>query len=316
MSTKAPMQLVHDPIVDAIKDLETFRVAGPGNKSIRVAFAPFAGPRHRGSVIISPGRSEFIEKHATTASDLIARGFNVLIVDQRGQGWSDRLAANPMAGHMDSFVLAAEHLGLAIEAAGSRLTGPKILLGHSMGGNIGLTAALSGYLQGVDALAFSAPMWGLIVPPYAVAMAKFLVSIGQSESVAPTTPKVWAPAVFEGNQVTHCPLHFARNNALFLAEPALQIGGPTNGWLDGAFTNTATFTSERLAGLSLPTLVVSAEAESIVDNSAHVRIVGQLPHAVLRTVPGAKHEMLHELPHLRDQFWHHFDTWFESLALS
>jgi lysophospholipase len=313
MPALAPIQLVRDPQVDAIKGLETFRVAGPGGKSIRAAFAPFAGKKNRGSVIISPGRSEFIEKHATTASDLISRGYNVLIVDQRGQGWSDRLTANPMAGHMDSFILAAEHLGLAITAAGAKLSGPHILLGHSMGGNIGLEAALSGYLPSVTALAFSAPMWGLMVPPYAKAMAKFLVSVGQSEAIAPTTPNMWAPAVFDGNDVTHCPLHFARNNALFLAEPALQIGGPTNGWLDNAFTNMATFTPDRLAALTLPVLVVSAEGEAIVDNSAHVRIVGQLPGGVLRTVPGAKHEMLHELPHLRTQFFAHLDAWLASL---
>jgi lysophospholipase len=316
MSDTATEQLVRDPAVDALKGLETFRVAGPAGKSIRVAFAPYAGKTLRGSVIISPGRGEFIEKHATTASDLIARGFNVLIVDQRGQGWSDRLAANPMAGHMDSFAFAAEHLGLAIAAAGARLTGPHILLGHSMGGNIGLEAALAEHLPSVVAAAFSAPMWGLRVPPYAKAMAKFLVSVGQSEAIAPTMPKVWVPAVFDGNAVTHDPHHFARNNALFLAEPALQIGGPTNGWLDGAFVNMDSFTADRLAPLKLPMLVVSAEAETIVDNSAHVRIVGQLSHAVLRTVPGAKHEMLHELPHLRAQFWAHFDAWLETLSLT
>jgi lysophospholipase len=316
MTDTAPMQLVSDPSVDAIKGLETFRVLGPGDKSIRVAFAPSKGKKNRGSVIISPGRSEFIEKHATTAIDLIARGFNVLIVDQRGQGWSDRLAANPMAGHMDSFPLAAEHLGLAIAAAGERLTRPHILLGHSMGGNIGLEALLADHLPSVTAAAFSAPMWGLVVPPYAKAMAKFLVSVGQSQSVAPTMPTVWQPAVFEGNAVTHSPAQFARNNALFLAEPALQIGGPTNGWLDNAFTNMESFTAERLAPLKLPILVVSAEAESVVDNAAHVRIVGQLAHGTLRTVPGAKHEMLHELPALRDQFWAHFDAWLETLPVA
>jgi lysophospholipase len=315
MSDTATMQIVHDPAVDALKGLETFRVVGPGGKSIRVAFAPYRGKKLRGSVIVSPGRSEFIEKHATTAAEVVVRGFNVLIVDQRGQGWSDRLAANPMAGHMDSFAFAAEHLGVAIAAAGDRLKGPHILLGHSMGGNIGLEAALAGHLPSVIAAAFSAPMWGLLVPPYAKAMAKFLVSVGQAEAVAPTMPKVWAPAMFEGNAVTHDPLHFARNNALFLAEPALQIGGPTNGWLDGAFANMDSFTPDRLAPLKLPMLVVSAEAESVVDNSAHVRIVGQLANAVLRTVPGAKHEMLHELPHLRAQFWVHFDAWLDTLSL-
>jgi lysophospholipase len=304
-----PMQLVSDPVVDGIKGLETFRVTGPRDKSIRVAFAPYKGKKLRGSVIISPGRTEYIEKHATTAVDLIARGFNVLIVDQRGQGWSDRLAPDPMAGHMDSFQDAAIHLGLAIEAAGARLKGPHVLLCHSMGGCIGLEAALMDKLPSVVAAAFSAPMWGLAVPPYARMMAKTMTAMGQGEAIAPTTPKVWKPDVFDANVVTHDAQHFARNNALFLAQPALQIGGPTNGWLAGAFATMDSFTSDRLSALQLPVLVVSGEAEAVVDNNAHVRIAGQLPKAVLRAIPGAKHEMLHELPHLRAQFWTHFDNW-------
>lgn len=306
------MQLVHDPVVDALKGLETFRVIGPGNKSIRVAFAPYQGKTLRGSVIISPGRTEYVEKHATTAIDLVARGFNVLIVDQRGQGWSDRLTANHMAGHMDSFEDAATHLSLAIEAASARLKGPHILLCHSMGGCIGLEAALTGKLPTVAAAAFSAPMWGLVVPLYARMMAKLLTALGQGEAIAPTTPKTWKPDVFDGNAVTHDAAHFARNNALFLAEPALQIGGPTNSWLQGAFATMDGFTSDRLATLKLPILVVSGEAESVVDNTAHVRIVGQLPNAILRTIPGSKHEMLHELPHMRAQFWAHFDAWLDA----
>jgi lysophospholipase len=314
MSESPPMQLVSDPIVDSLKGLETFRVVGPGDKSIRVAFAPYKGKKLAGSVIISPGRTEYIEKHASTAVDLVARGFNVLIVDQRGQGWSDRLAPDPMAGHMDSFDDAATHLALAIEAAGPRLKGPHFLLCHSMGGCIGLQGLLTGKLPTIVAAAFSAPMWGLVVPPYARVMTKLMVALGQSETIAPTTPKVWKPDAFEGNAITHDPQHFARNNALFLAEPALQIGGPTNGWIAGAFTTMASFTPDRLGQLKLPILVVSGEAESVVDNNAHVRIAGQLPNAILRTIPGAKHELLHELPELRAQFWGHFDAWLETLA--
>jgi lysophospholipase len=52
----------------------------------------------------------------------------------------------------------------------------------------------------------------------------------------------------------------------------------------------------------------------VVDNNAHVRIAGQLSKAILRTIPGAKHELLHELPELRAQFWAHFDAWLETLA--
>ena len=306
------MQLVRDPTVDAIEGLETFRVAGPGGKFIRVAFAPYTGNQLRGSVIISPGRTEYIEKHATTAVDLIQRGFNVLIIDHRGQGWSDRLAANIMAGHMDSFDDAATHLGLAIDEAGPRLSGPHILLCHSMGGCIGLQALLTGKLPTIVAVAFSAPMWGLVTPVYARMLAQWLAMMGQNEAIALSTPRVWQPFVFEANVVTHDPQHFARNNALLLAQAALQIGGPTNGWLNDAFKTMDSFTSDRLAGLKVPVLIVSGEADKVVDNDAHVRIAGQLPNAILRTIQGAKHEMLHESSALRDQFWTHFDAWLKT----
>jgi lysophospholipase len=310
------MQIVHDPVVDALEGLEIFRVVGPGDKAIRVAFVPHAGAALRGSVIISPGRTEYIEKHATTAADLVARGFNVLIIDQRGQGWSDRLCNNPIAGHIDSFGDAATHLGSAIEHAGARLAGPHILLSHSMGGCIGLEGLLNGKLPSVVAAAFVAPMWGIKVPPYARAMARLLCSSGQGSAIALTTPKVWKPDIFAGNAITHDPYHFARNNALFLEEPALQIGGPTNNWLNEAFKTMDGFTAGRLSQVKLPVLVVSGEAEVVVDNATHARIVGQLPHAVLRTIAGAKHEILHELPHLRAQFWDHFDSWIDTALQS
>ena len=310
------MQLVCDPIVDAITGLETFRVDGPDGKSIRVAFAPYTGNKLRGSVIISPGRTEYIEKHATTAVDLILRGFNVLIVDQRGQGWSDRLTANYMAGHMDDFKKAAIHLGLAVQAIGPRLTGPHYLLCHSMGGCIGLEALLNGDLPSIAGAAFSAPMWGLRIPAYARAINKFMMACGNDEQISPTKPKIWKPEPFEGNAVTHDPAHFARNNALFLAEPALQIGGPTNGWVANALTTIDGFTPKRLATLKLPILVVSGEADTVVDNEAHVRIAGQLPHAELRVVQGAKHEILHERKDLRNRFWTHFDTWINTVKVA
>ncbi|NJR20588.1 MAG: alpha/beta hydrolase [Hyphomonadaceae bacterium] len=311
-----PCKIVRDPVVDSIVGLETFRVIGPDEKSVRVAFAPHQGANPRGSVIISPGRTEYIEKHATTALELIARGFNVAIIDQRGQGWSDRLTAIPMAGHMDSFQKAAQHLGIAIEAIGARLTGPHLLLCHSMGGCIGLEGLLRGDLPTIQAAAFSAPMWGLNVPFYARPMSSLLSSIQQKcKPLPPTTPITWKPDAFEGNAVTHDPLAFARNNALFLAEPALQYGGPTNGWLREAFTTMQNFTPERLANLALHVLIVSGEADTVVDNAAHVRIAGQLPYAVLRTIAGAKHEILHEIEPYRSQFWNHFDHWSQQVTV-
>lgn len=316
------VELVRDTLVDALEKatsggIKVSRVAGPGDKTIRVALAKpklKRGQKPRGSVIVSPGRTEYIEKHADTALALLQRGFVVVVVDQRGQGWSDRLVpANPMAGHMDSFTLAAEHLGLAIVANDEELPLPRLLLCHSMGGAIGLQALLERQLPGVVGAAFSAPMWGLQAIPGAKLIASAMAKSGQSEAIAITTPKVWAPEAFEGNAVTHDPVKFARNNALFLAEPALQIGGPTNGWLVEAFKAMESFNPVRLGGLETPVLIVSGAADTVVDNKAHVRIAGQLPHGTLRVIDGAKHEVLHERDELSAKFWVMFDEWVDGV---
>lgn len=299
--------LVRDELVDSIEGFEIAWVEGPGGKRIRVGFAPCATPR--GSFIISPGRTEYIEKHAEAVRELVARGFCVLVVDQRGQGMSDRLAANPMAGHIDSFEAAAAHMGAAIAAFHERLPGPRLLLCHSMGGAVGLTGLIEGLLPGVVGAAFSAPMWGLIVPPGASALARGLCAVGQGEAITVTTPTRWAPEPFEGNALTHDQRRFTRNNALFLAEPRLQIGGPTNGWLKAAFDLFDSLGADRLAQVQAPLLVVSGEADQVVDNASHVRVAGLLPHATYRAIPGAKHELLVERDDLRVQFWSHFDAW-------
>ncbi|MCU0881198.1 MAG: lysophospholipase [Hyphomonadaceae bacterium] len=313
-------QLVSDPLVEALDSasrggIAVSRVAGPAGKTIRVALVLpklKRGQKPRGSVIISPGRTEYIEKHADTALALLQRGFAVLIVDQRGQGWSDRLTGNPMAGHMDSFALAAEHLGLAVAAHAASLPEPRLLLCHSMGGAIGLQALLERQLPGVKAAVFSAPMWGLQAIPGARWIATGFATAGRGEAIAVTTPTVWAPEPFEGNAVTHDPAKLARNNALFVSEPALQIGGPTNGWLVQAYRLFDSLTPARLATLDIPVMVVSGAADTVVDNASHVRIAGQLPKARLRIVEGAKHEVLHERPDLTARFWEHFDSFVET----
>ncbi|GIU66662.1 alpha/beta fold hydrolase [Candidatus Phycosocius spiralis] len=307
------MQLVRDAFIDALTKLEVFRVKGPDDLTIRAAFLPYLGKQPRGSIILAPGRSEYIEKYAETLAALQTRGFNVLVVDHRGQGWSDRLGANQYAGHMDSFAKAGIHLNCAIEAVSDRLTGKKIVLSHSMGGCISLEALLSGTISNIVGAAFCAPMWGLIGPPVMGVIAQTLVALGLGKHVAPTLPKVWHPEPFEANPLTHDQKRFARNNALFLAEPCLQLAGPTNGWINQALKTLASFTPERLATLAIPILVVSAQAEALVDNHAHVRVVSQLPHAQLHIVPGAKHELMQEIDALQQQFWGHFDTWVETV---
>ncbi len=41
----------------------------------------------KGTVVLLPGRTEYVEKYGRAAGDLVARGWSVITVDWRGQGW-------------------------------------------------------------------------------------------------------------------------------------------------------------------------------------------------------------------------------------
>ena len=65
--------------------LKTYYIERDGIR-LRVMLATSVADNPRGSIIFSPGRTEFIEKYFETTENFIKLGFNVLMVDPRGQG--------------------------------------------------------------------------------------------------------------------------------------------------------------------------------------------------------------------------------------
>lgn len=308
--------IVLDEKVEAIKGFDIYWTDAPPSKEdnsevkIRVGFAAAQnrrGKKNMGSVIISPGRTEYIEKYAEVIQELQARGFAVLIIDQRGQGMSTRLLPNSQKGHMDDFDLAAQSLANSILAFIDKLPRPHILLCHSMGGAIGLLMLLKNYTPTISRAVFSAPMWSLHAMPGAKQIVKLACGLGLSKETAPTSRKIWKPEAFEGNELTHDSRRFARDNALKLADERLQLAGPTNSWVLNAYNTMESFSPEKLAKIEMPILVASAEADTIVDSSSHIRIVGQLANAKLVSIPNSKHEILMEKDETRQIFWKAFD---------
>lgn len=317
-----PEKLADDEWANKLKDASIHWVDGPVScvdgspKKIRVAFVPAIKKRGKaalGSIIISPGRTEYIEKYAEVIVEFTARGFAVLVVDQRGQGLSDRLGAEYCFGHMDDFTLAARHLADAIKQLESQLPGPHILLGHSMGGAIGLEMLLQGFAPSIKAAAFSAPMWGLDTHFYTETVCRLRTFFGKGGVSAEPKNKYWKPEVFETSEVTSDSRRFARNNAILLANPKIQSGGATNGWVKAAYDVMNSFSAERLAKLETPVLILSAAADTVVLPEQHARIAGLLPHAKLLSFAGAKHEIMMETDDIRAKFWQAFVDWFAVL---
>src|SRR6185503_3165023 len=72
--------------------------ARPGGARLRAAVVAPPGPA-RGSVVLSGGRTEPIEKYFEVIGELLGRGFVVLAHDWRGQGLSQRRPGDRLKGH-------------------------------------------------------------------------------------------------------------------------------------------------------------------------------------------------------------------------
>ena len=70
---------------------------------VRVRAAVWNARGARGTVLLLPGRTEYVEKYGRAAGDLAARGYATVSVDFRGQGLADRALPDRMSGHVGDF---------------------------------------------------------------------------------------------------------------------------------------------------------------------------------------------------------------------
>ncbi len=301
------MAFVRVPGNDAPEGAEEHWLEGRGGVKVRVVCAPSIGAA-RGSVIVAPGRTEFVEKYFEVMRELQGRGFAVFCIDWRGQGLSGREVENGLKGHLASFDDPVNDLSTALKLLAAKLPRPHIGLAHSMGGAILLRALQTRRVE-LDAAAFTAPMWGISgLNEVAKKYARFMTSIGAGGQFAPSVETKWKRENFKKNPVTHDRERHARCQGLIAEEPRLALAGPTIGWVAAAADATEGFQQPgALAHIRIPVLVATAGEEQLVDNSSHDAVIAQLPDARHITIAGAKHEILMETDDLRAQFWAAFD---------
>ena len=103
----------------------------PDGKKIRLGVWEVQAAR--GTVLIFPGRTEYIEKYGSTAAEFAKRGLASLAVDWRGQGLADRMLDDPLVGHVDHFTDYQKDVAAAMRAARElNLPRPYFLMAHSI----------------------------------------------------------------------------------------------------------------------------------------------------------------------------------------
>lgn len=267
------------------------------NLRIRVGHWPLAGAK--GTVLIFPGRTEFIEKYGQIAGHFATRGMASMAIDWRGQGLSDRMLENRLIGHVAHFSDYQKDVAAMVRAARELgMPRPFYLLGHSMGGAIGLRAVMEGF--GVQSVVFSAPMWGIKIAPHVKPMAwvlsHMMPQVGQGHRLPPGTKlehHVLADG-FKNNLLTRDQRQFDIMQEQLTAHPDLALGGPSFVWLREALVETRHLANRPAP--NMPCLTYLGTNERIVDVPAIQTRMEGWKKGRLELVPEGEHEVLMEAP--------------------
>jgi lysophospholipase len=266
----------------------------------------------KGTVLLFPGRTEYCEKYARLAADMQAAGYGMAAFDWRGQGLADRPTHRADMGHVASFDEYRADVAAFVSAlAGLDAPKPWFLIGHSMGGAIGLRALYDGLP--VQAATFSAPMWDIAMRPAIKALSGVLLAVtaamGLGKSFAASTGP-YTEMGFDDNPLTTDRAQFAYMARQLDQYPDLRLGGPSNMWVRAALQETAALMA--LAAPDMPTLTLIASREKIVVNAVIEKRMASWPKGRLITIDGAEHELLFEAPARRqaalDAILAHFDA--------
>lgn len=269
---------------------------------VRVRMGAWGFDAPKGTILLFPGRTEYIEKYGITAKDFLDHGYATVAMDWRGQGLADRLTGDRVKGHVLHFRDYQTDVGAMLQAVEDLgLPKPYMLIGHSMGGCIGLRALHSGLP--VQAAAFSAPMWGILMPqgvaPLAPTITKVGTALGLGTRLIPSARQddyvVAEP--FEDNTLTRDPEMFERMRQHLSAHPELGLGGPTFRWLHEALREMEALMAAPAP--DLPCLCYLGTNERIVEPDNIRKRMATWPKGTLTVVPNAEHEVLMEVPETR-----------------
>lgn len=277
---------------------------------LRGAFWPGG---QRGTVLILPGRTEYIERYGCVANALMQRGFSTLTLDYRGQGLSDRLMSPEDRGHIGEFqdyqldVAAMLRLAKHIDCPK-----PFFLFASSMGGCIALRALHDGLP--VNAAVINAPMWGIAMSGAERFAARTIGALFQNTAIGqwrvPSTPKanLVLSQPFDGNPGTRSAEMYNYLQDQARALPQMTVTGPSFRWLYQALSEIDTLTAMRPP--DVPTVTFLGTDEDTIDPVPVHDMMQVWPNGRLVIIPGARHEVFLDLPDVRTAFYNELELLF------
>ena len=286
----------------------TFKKSDDGRK-LRTAFWKAKKKKAHGTVFFLNGHREFIEKYSETFGFLVEKGFNVITLDWRGWGLSDRpFPSRPKVQHIFSASEYQLDLDSVIDLAKEKnLTTPWHLVAHSLGCLLGLRRLVlepecfSKYI-------FLSPLWGNVrsipkpIQRLLVRYEKALEFLWLTR-ITNQNPKKYQPypltVDFKENTLTSDEKQFYRLQMLLKENTGLHSGAPTLGYLIAILKEINELNLTNLPNRKI--LVLLAEHERITDNNAVIAFIKKHHFINVEKIEKAQHEILIEKEALRTE---------------
>ena len=279
-----------------------------GQLGVLIRCRAFLNSSRRGAIVIAAGYTENMRKYSETAFDLYQAGFCVFLYDHRGQGYSQRLLADPTLGTIDEFEYFADDLHQFVTTMvrkelkrTNQASDHVYLLAHSMGGAIG-ALALEKYPGDFRAAVLSAPMLTLNSRGWNEIAAQIFLDaqslLGRDERPV-TAPRDPSTITFSQNTVTHSEARFEFQRQLLTNEPSLKIFAPTQKWVRKAIAGSRTARKNGASARS-PLLILQATEDSFVEADGQREFCEIAARCRIFVVQGARHEILQERDEIRD----------------
>ncbi|AGH80415.1 alpha/beta hydrolase fold protein [Psychromonas sp. CNPT3] len=259
-------------------------------------------------IVISQGRSETTLKYKELAFELNKQGFDIYLIDHRGQGFSERFGGSKSRGHVRFFqdYITDFNTYICSLALQQKYT-HRYLLSHSMGGAIS-ALYLEQYAHPFQASVFFCPMLSFkfygfpayIIQNIALCSA-FITSLFSPKACYVPFGKDFSMPLFKKGPFTSSSERFNDFKQTLQQYPQTQLGSPTMRWL--ATSIDATKKAIRNAHkINIPILLFQAEDDAIISatgQNAFFKNLTRNKYNQFVSVDKAQHEILIERDEIR-----------------
>ncbi|OOF69874.1 alpha/beta fold hydrolase [Rodentibacter caecimuris] len=277
-----------------------------GERNIRIAYRHFVQIEKKSDklMILASGRAENMLKWSELAYDFYHQGYDILMFDFRGQGYSERLLKGEEKGHLDEFRFYVSDMAKVITNTTTLFHySTQHLVSHSLGGLVS-TYYLANYDHHISKAVLSSPFYGVPLqhPIRDELIIALMVLFGQGSRYVFGKGNYKA-ADLNQNELSFCKTRMKWMNRINRKFSQLHLGGPTFRWVHLCL-NAIKQLPNIIPRVEIPILILQSEKEKIVDNQSLQKLTVLFPQGNCVQVDGAKHEILFERDNIRGKAMH------------